>query len=302
MLQHSYFQLGLDTYLNNCSHNLKRISNKLDKYLEDPNDENIHHMRTSLRRFEASYYSSPKKIRKKKKINKYAMKGKQLFKINSEIRDIDIILEKLLKDSNMSSQQLEFFEKILKNNREHKLQEALTKASDLKRTQIPESFQLNKSKDKAFKDKLMKRLTKVKKKFMNRINTNTSIVINDSSKVKELHELRKDAKKLRYIIELILDKDKRDDNKNASYNNSNFKESSDEKSLIRTLEHLEDIQKFLGDIHDYDITIDYLKKQPKDISDIPHALNNLEKVRNNKFKEYVDYMKTKSLIQDIKLV
>ena len=102
----------------------KRVYTKLDKYLENPTKDNIHHMRTSLRRLEATYQSSPKQIRKKKKIKEFASVGKRLFKINSNIRDIDIILEKLAKEGKMPEQQLEYYENPLVQNRENQLEEA----------------------------------------------------------------------------------------------------------------------------------------------------------------------------------
>ncbi|HEY8110431.1 MAG TPA: CHAD domain-containing protein, partial [Candidatus Nitrosotenuis sp.] len=57
--------------------------------------------------------------------------------------------------------------------------------------------------------------------------------------VEELHRLRKEYKKLRYILELTEDPE-----------SSNF---------IKNLKQLQDI---LGSIHDSDITIDFLKKLP----------------------------------------
>ena len=95
MLEYYYIHFDVNTYADNCSQNIKRVYTKLDKYLENPTEDNIHHMRTSLRRLQATYQSCPKQIRKKKKIKEFTSVGKRLFKINSNIRDIDIILEKL---------------------------------------------------------------------------------------------------------------------------------------------------------------------------------------------------------------
>ncbi|WP_458720135.1 hypothetical protein [Candidatus Nitrosocosmicus sp. R] len=110
MLEYYYIHFDVNTYADNCTQNIKRVYTKLDKYLENPTEDNIHHMRTSLRRLEATYQSSPKQIRKKKKIKEFASVGKRLFKINSNIRDIDIILEKLAKEGKMPEQQLEYYE------------------------------------------------------------------------------------------------------------------------------------------------------------------------------------------------
>lgn len=92
MLEYAHIHFDLETYINNCSRNVKRVYTKLDKYLENPSEESIHDIRTSLRRFEAAYQSNPKQIRRKKNVKTFAETGKKLFKINSNIRDVDIII------------------------------------------------------------------------------------------------------------------------------------------------------------------------------------------------------------------
>src|SRR5215472_1880457 len=79
--------------------NVKRIDDRLDDYIKDSNENNIHDIRTATRRLDASYRSLPKKIRRKKKISKYMTTSKRLFKVNSQVRDCDIICEKLQKYS-----------------------------------------------------------------------------------------------------------------------------------------------------------------------------------------------------------
>jgi hypothetical protein len=67
MLEYDYIHYNLEIHMDNCIRSIKRVYSKLEKYLENPSEENIHHMRTSLRRLEATYQSSPKKIRNKKR-------------------------------------------------------------------------------------------------------------------------------------------------------------------------------------------------------------------------------------------
>src|SRR5215469_11473910 len=73
--------------------NVKRV----DDYIMDSNENNIHDIRTATRRLDPSYRSLPKKIRRKNKISKYMTTSKRLFKVNSQVRDCDIICEKLQK-------------------------------------------------------------------------------------------------------------------------------------------------------------------------------------------------------------
>ena len=75
--------------------NVQRVDKRVNDYIADSNEENIHHIRTSIRRVDASFRSLPKKVRKRNKVSNYIKLCKQLFKINSNIRDYDIIYEKL---------------------------------------------------------------------------------------------------------------------------------------------------------------------------------------------------------------
>ena len=79
--------------------NFKRVGDKLNDYIKNSNENNIHDIRTATRRLDASYRSLPKKIRRKNKTGKYMTTSKRLFKINSQVRDYDIICEKLQKYS-----------------------------------------------------------------------------------------------------------------------------------------------------------------------------------------------------------
>ena len=294
MLEYYYIHFDVNTYADNCTQNIKKVYTKLDKYLENPTEDNIHHMRTSLRRLQATYQSSPKQIRKKKKIKEFASVGKRLFKINSNIRDIDIILEKLAKEGKMSEQQLEHYENPLVQDRKNQLEEARTIAIDLKGIVVPSLYDKNKT-DKNFERNSIKRVAKISRKLKNRIEMRIPIVMGDDSKITELHELRKDSKKLRYLIELVINKED-DDTSNRNINN-------DTNVLIdnnnhKILEHLEKIQGILGDIHDYDIVLDYLKQHRASNNPlIIDTITNIMKERDVKFNDFVNYGKsTKTLV------
>jgi len=79
--------------------NIKRVDNRLDNYIKDSNENNIHDIRTAVRRLDASYRSLPKNMRRKNKISNYMTTSKRLFKINCQVRDYDIICKKLQKYS-----------------------------------------------------------------------------------------------------------------------------------------------------------------------------------------------------------
>ena len=294
MLEYYYIHFDVNTYADNCTQNIKRVYTKLDKYLENPTEDNIHHMRTSLRRLQATYQSSPKQIRKKKKIKEFANVGKRLFRINSNIRDIDIILEKLAKEGKMPEQQLEYYENPLVQDRENQLEEARTIALDLREIVVPSLYDKNKT-DKNFEGNSIKRLAKISRKLKNKIETRIPIVIGDDSKITELHELRKDSKKLRYLIELVINKEENDTNERNINDDTNVLIDNNNHKI---LEHLEKIQGMLGDIHDYDIVLDYLKQhQASNNPLITNTITNITKVRKVKFNDFVNYGKsTKTLV------
>jgi len=294
MLEYYYIHFDVNTYIDNCTQNIKRVYTKLEKYLENPTEDNIHHMRTSLRRLEATYQSSPKQIRKKKKFKEFASVGKRLFRINSNIRDIDIILEKLAKEGKMHEQQLEHYENPLVQEKENQLEEARTIALDLRRIVVPSLYDKNKT-DKNFEGNSMKRLAKISRKLKNKIETRIPIVIGDDSKITELHELRKDSKKLRYLIELVINKEENDTSKR------NINDDMDvliDNNYQKILEHLEKIQGMLGDIHDYDIALNYLRQHKASNNPlITSTITNIMKVRKVKFDDFVNYGKsTRTLV------
>jgi CHAD domain-containing protein len=72
--------------------NIKRVDNRVNHYIKDSNENNIHDIRTAVRRLYASFRSLPKNIRRKNEINKHMTTSKRLFKINSQVRDYEITI------------------------------------------------------------------------------------------------------------------------------------------------------------------------------------------------------------------
>src|SRR5262245_29136259 len=91
------YPIDSETFLNKSERNIQRVNNKLDDYLKDPNEQQIHDIRTAVRRLRASNQALPKAIRNKKELREFVAKSKALFTLNSKIRDYDIILELLSK-------------------------------------------------------------------------------------------------------------------------------------------------------------------------------------------------------------
>jgi CHAD domain-containing protein len=241
--------------------NIKRVDNRLDDYIKDSNENNIHDIRTAVRRLDASYRSLPKNMRRKNKISKYMRTSKQLFKINSQVRDYDIICEKLQKYSEPIYTKLTGS---LNTRRKTKLARARKIALSLRDLAIPHV------KESAISPKKLEmRYDKLVVRLRERIELNLPIVLTNANKLKELHEMRKDSKKLRYLLELT---------------------SHQNKEIHTMITELEDIQDTLGTIHDCDTMIAYLKRI-RQRNKVKHILDDEISERHKKYDDFIQFCK-----------
>jgi len=275
-------------YLNKSERNIQRVNNKLDDYLKAPNEEHIHDIRTSIRRLRASYQSLPKSIRNKKKIKKFVAKSKELFSINSKVRDYDIIFEMLSEyvssekapkheqqQLSQSSRAISNLLKSLETVRNRELTESKTLAVELRKLSVPK---LGDNNINISEKKLKKRFNNVVGKLANTIEKNYPVVLSSSKRLIELHEMRKDCKKLRYLLELLP--------------NDRDVKNQDKDKVSQLIDELEKVQDMLGTIHDYDTTIAYIKKYVENHSKY-RSLNNIVKYvyedRRKKFEQFIEY-------------
>ena len=83
-------------YFEQLNKYMTKTTERLSAYVQDPNEKNVHDVRTSIRRLDAAFKILPKKIRKKAKLRKFMLEIKKFFKTNNQIRDFDIISQKLI--------------------------------------------------------------------------------------------------------------------------------------------------------------------------------------------------------------
>jgi CHAD domain-containing protein len=275
-----HYSFDSDTYLDKSERNVQRVSNKLDDYIKEPNEENIHDIRKAIRRLEASYRSLPsKKVRRKRVIREYAEYSKKLFSINSQLRDFDIIGQKLSNVGNPNQRDtIESIKGSLFKHRRTKLNEAMSNALELRKLRVPKLTK----KIKISNNRSKKRFGKLIGKFATRIERNLPIVANNNERVTELHELRKDCKKLRYLLELLPD--------------SNSKDQTGEMDnyVSKLMEKLESVQDILGIIHDYDTIMAYLRRRKGKgtRSTLVNSITaQLDQERQNKYEEFVKFVK-----------
>ncbi|MGI0043718.1 MAG: CHAD domain-containing protein, partial [Nitrososphaeraceae archaeon] len=204
--------------------------------------------------------------------------SKELFTINSQIRDFDIIGEKLSSDAKPAQQDvIKSIEGSLIKQRKTKLNEAISFALELRKLHVPKLTKQIMISNKRSK----KRFSKVIGRFATTIEHNLPIVANDNEKITELHELRKDCKKLRYLLELLPD------------NNHKDQRSEKDDYVSELMEKLENVQDILGIIHDHDITIAYLKRHKgtrNRSTQIHSILTKIYRERQNKYEEFVKFV------------
>ncbi len=247
------------------NNNFETFKNILNLYLKNPNGKNIHDLRKSIRRLDSAYYSLPKKFRKNKSIKNYINHSKDLFKSNSQVRDYDIFLEKINSHNRSNNSKNNNLIDQIEQNKKIQLETAKKIAQNLDLSDSPQI-----GTESISDRKVQKRFNKVSKIFNNKIQKELDIVIQDKNKIKKLHELRKDCKKLRYLLELISDQDK---------------------DIEKTVKQLDDIQDILGEIHDCDATIMFFQQQKKQSPIVKNFINSESTVRNNKYDQFVNQYK-----------
>ena len=254
--------LDILPFLTKLHESLQRVNNRIKKYLEDPKAKNIHDLRTSIRRLDAAYSTLPKKYRTGSSMSTYILSCKELFKINSEIRDLDIIYEKLQKYPPNDNRN-----KIidtLKETRVTKLEYAKNIALALNNTDASKLL----DQIKVTQKELEKRYNMIVANLISKIETYFPIVITDSSRVEELHDLRKACKKLRYMLELL---------------------PIENKTALEMRKTLQKIQDILGTIHDYDFTINYLKTAENSSNEIREIINNEMQERKLNYERFIRF-------------
>ena len=256
--------LNLLPFLTKLSENLQRVNNRINKYLKKPNAKQIHDVRTAIRRLDATFSTLPKKYRNGSSLSKYVLQCKELFKINSEIRDLDIINEKLQKYP--SNAQRDSIIETLKETRNAKLETAKTVALNLKSTDIATILdEIN-----VTEKELEKRYNKILSRLISDIESTFPVVLAKPLALEELHDLRIACKKLRYMLELLPDENK---------------------LAVQIGKSLQKLQDILGSVHDSDFTIGYLRSLPQSSKEIQEIINMENDERRLKFEQFMNYCK-----------
>ena len=233
----------------------KILTRRLKTYLKDPNPENVRSLRIAMRRMTLSADLLPKKIRKSKTTQAFITSLEQASKANAKVRDLDIILSKI--STYKPEESLEAQIARIKETRESQLQAARRQTIALQKEPIPRL----KEKELSI-PKLQKRLNKTTSDLIAAINGRLPMVLKDSNDSKDLHLLRMDCRRLRYLTELFRSK-----------------------KTARLLSRLRSWQSQLGFIHDSDLTIEYLRNLGE-ASEIQPILNDLVTQRMQSYEKF----------------
>lgn len=228
---------------------LDRARSKIESYIKDPSETNVHDARIAIRRLESAYSTVPKSQRTKKSdrlVSRYA----DFFSLNSPVRDLDIILQKLESygyDRNTRMGML------ANRKRIKSLLRALPAAGRLAKSKRP------KLKGKPARSRLQKRTLAMLEEFRGLV----PAVLADESDKDVLHSMRKTVKKMRYLLEQYPDN-----------------------PYDTLIVNIRTLQGMLGAIRDSDVFITYLGKN-MECPGVPGMIKSEKKVRTGNYQELV---------------
>lgn len=243
------------SYAEKLSKSERLVAEKVKDYLKEPSEDNVHDLRTSIRRMLATAAILPKKMRGKNKAKKYLSDYEKLLRLNAEVRDLDIVLSKMVAhDEEPSHRDLM---KKLREGRESGLKKAQRFASSV-RDEAGLSVQANDFSSSSLRKRFKKTVAQLSEKMAKRIR----VVVREPANKMELHKLREDSRRLRYVLEL---------------------DNSPDTSKLLTV--LASWQEMLGVIHDADIFIERFK-DGKGSSLVKPLLESETSSRNENYEKF----------------
>jgi CHAD domain-containing protein len=202
--------------------NYNMLVSKFQEMGKDTSPEVIHDKRVILRRIFpilTAFDINPRKVKN----------GEKAFKLFGKLRDIQVQIQKI-ENSELNVELNEYLEFL--KEKELKLKEKVSKFSKKKELKFPKIKKKKKVDTKKITNKTNWQLNILSEKIQSLINFD----------VIEIHSIRVDFKKYRYLIEVL-----------------KYIENIDEKKL----EEMKRYQDILGEIHDYEVLINGIKKYYK---------------------------------------
>ena len=215
-------------YQDPVRHRYDLFERRLYDYLANPGADQIHNLRTSIRRLEATYDALPNSA-KTARTRRFISRTKSLFKGNGRLRDADVISAMLIKLGvrDDSAPVLN-----LRSGKAAGLDATLADARQLALSGIPHPVRVDRHKVAAKRKRVIWSL-------FDDVRRESRIVASDESDVGSLHSMRKTVKRLRYLLE--------DEERHMGTGH-----------ISAALDSVRQVQESAGAIHDHDIAIQYV--------------------------------------------
>jgi CHAD domain-containing protein len=256
------------SFLAGYSRAQKDIENALESYLRLQGEEQVHGLRTAIRRFERCSALLPATLRKEKRMRRYRSTLKKLLKMNNRIRDLDSIGGGIA--SALKGPDLEWLRTLLKTERTSLEGPARQLASSIEGG-VPEVDM-----EKLGPRKLHRRFRKLASSLIEEVQDDLDAVLKDPADTQALHSLRIGAKELRYTVELL-----------------------PRGEQAEVVGGLRDWQDALGRIRDIDVMTDYLGGLELS-RELSQFVNDKRDERRRLYLRFVDSQKRSRLIKRVR--
>ena len=211
---------------------VEKVEARAQKFLEAGDAPNTQALRRATKRLRTAYSVLPRRLRRDPRVRRYVEASRRLSKATGQVRDLDTIAAwtSQLSDSKDRRSLLSGLEKA----RGSTLRGASREAKQLLETRTPSV-----EPERLPQPGLEKRVEKVERRLVKRVDKEFEEFLS-TQEVEVMHELRKDSKRLRHLLELTR-------NGHAP----------------PLLDRLRSIQDDLGAIRDHDLVIDYLRRMAR---------------------------------------
>ena len=253
-------KVGRRTFLRRYGERTKALLEMAGNFPDRPTPEQIHDLRVMIRRIQVIKRLLPRHVRVSLGFQKFGLVLKGTLKATSQLRDLDTLMETFeLHKGEIPDQIL-----VTLSNRRSDAAARATAAAELITETPPPDFEPGTVRGKGTSRRLRKRI----KKRSLVVTSLLGQVLIDETRVTELHTLRKEVKKLRYLLELVDD-------------------------VPAELDVLARWQNSLGTIRDLDVAIDHLRSSRVDFG--KGIVRDLDRSRHSKYAKFVVEYKTDSL-------
>jgi CHAD domain-containing protein len=217
-------------FADSFNESVEKVGAQVQKFLDSSDAPNTQRLRRATKRLRTAHSVLPKKLRRDPPVREYVAASKRLSTATGRVRDLDTIAAwtSQLTDSKDRRSLASDLEKM----RGSTLRGAVLEAKELLKTKTPSI-----EPERLSRPGLERRVGKVERRLVKKVDKEFEEFLS-TQEVEVMHELRKDSKRLRQLLELTQDG-----------------------NAAPLLDRLRSIQDDLGAIRDHDLVIDYLRSR-----------------------------------------